>query len=207
MKEDFDFDDFDSEINNDDFSYSNESSEFDNFDDFENTDNDLSDIGDSTQEGKNSVIKTASILVVVGLVIIAFAFMLMRAQNKKKVEPIKSENTPNVEVGQNNVPNNISSNNSDWISFEGDENITFEDNYMDSMYTVTGINHYVKVVDGESNLSLKTVLKGNLSGFTGTYDLEVPYSKGKLLSIGNSFGVAIQFGKYNESIIIGEIKY
>ena len=75
------------------------------------------------------------------------------------------------------------------------------------MFTVTNIKNYVKVIDSESNLMIKTILKGSLSGFLGMYELEVPYNKGKLLNLGTSFKVKVQVGTYKDRVIIGDIEY
>ena len=79
---------------------------------------------------------------------------------------------------------------------------------MQSTFSVTAIKHYVKVIDNSNNIELKTVLYGALAGFTGTYELEIPYSKGSKLNIGDYFTVSVQIGSMpNGKTIIGDIKY
>ena len=45
------------------------------------------------------------------------------------------------------------------------------------------------------------------SWFTGTYTLEIPYSKGTKLHIGDSFKVKVQIGEYKGKTVVDGIKY
>lgn len=224
----FDFDnldDFDSGISESDFGGTdNQSNDFGGFD---STTNQV----ENTQGDKKAVMKTAIIAIIIGLVIIASAFMVMRviqgkakqaspgASGDNKNIPKVTENVNNGNaVGNNNneAVNNASSQNqnqqvvedtSGWKAFTTADNINFNTEYVDSIFTVTNIKNYVKIVDSESNLIVKTILTGSLSGFIGTYELELPYSKGSQLLAGNSFKVKVQLGKFNNKVVVGEIKY
>lgn len=95
--------------------------------------------------------------------------------------------------------------NSGYTEITGEDDIELNDNLSDLTFTITDIKHYAK--SDETTLRVKTVLKGAISGYTGTYELEVPYSKGIKLSIGDSFNVKCRLGSYNGKNVIEEISY
>ena len=95
--------------------------------------------------------------------------------------------------------------NSGYTEITGEDAIELNDNLSDLTFTITDIKHYAK--SDETTLRVKTVLKGAISGYTGTYELEVPYSKGIKLSIGDSFNVKCRLGSYNGKNVIEEISY
>ena len=220
MSNDFDFEDlgfFDSGVDEGDFGDSQggfeSTEETDDFGDFAS----LSGQQDDVLEDRQSVIKTSIISVIIGVMIIAGAFILMRTiRNKASGQAgiaVDVEDTQNVETIEedaievgNNAENNAE-HNEEWMEFGTSEDITFGSEYIDSLFTVTGIRNYVKIIDSKSNLMIKTVLIGNLSGFIGIYEVEVPYSVGSKLEVGNSFSVKVQLGNYKDKTVIGEIKY
>lgn len=175
-----------------------------------NGNSDFGDFGSQVQTadevsgGKSNIVKQAIIIVIIAAVVILLAFGIVKwltsGGDKPKDEKVDPPQGNVVQENQNSTSNS-------WVKFSGADNLTFNENYVASTFTVTAINHYVKVVDGESNLEVKTVLTGTLSGFIGTYELEVPYSKGCRLSIGNYFNVEVQVGSSNEKTVVGEIKY
>lgn len=93
----------------------------------------------------------------------------------------------------------------DYTEITGEDDIELNDSLSDLTFTITDIKHYAKSDD--TTLRVKTVLKGAISGYTGTYELEVPYSKGIKLSIGDSFNVKCRLGSYNGKNVIEEISY
>ena len=161
--------------------------------------------------GTSEVVKLGIIMIVVAIVLIIITFVIRgaikgRPKNKAidKVNQIVSQQEPGT------VNQNISqTGNNDWIQFtttKGD--VYFQDERLDSTFTVTKVTHYAKVAtsDGEY-VTMKTILTGNLSGLVGTYELEIPYNKGTRISVGNSFSVAVEYGEYDGKFVIGEIEY
>ena len=179
-------------------------------------DSDFGDFGDgqaNVNEGnanKQAIIKQAAIIVVIGLIVIGLGFGITKwltgGKKDKPSDEVQTGQTQQVQP-QNNGTSNTSNNSNGWINFTSADGLSFNDEYMKSEFTVTAINHYVKVVDSENNLEIKTVLTGSLSGFIGTYELEVPYYKGSRLSTGNHFNVKVQVGKSNGKMVVGDIQY
>lgn len=104
----------------------------------------------------------------------------------------------------NNLSNNTGGN---WQLFDGNASISFDGQKKDLTFTVTGIRHYVATVDSLGTLAVKTTLTGSLSGMAGTYYLDVPYSKGTKLVVGDEFTVHVQIGTYNGKNVVGEISF
>ena len=227
MANDFGFDElggFESGISTDDIDNSSttESNGFGDFGDFGNTGTQPSNTGSASGD-KKSVIKTASIAIGVSVVIIISAFAVMSMMQHSAAKPsssttavkqasVSNQNiTGNSPVVLNNspvvtAPVSVAST-SNWKEFSSSSRINFNANYIDSIFTVVSVKNYVEVVDNENNLMVKTIVSGSLSGFIGTYELELPYSKGSQLLTGNNFSVKVQLGKYDDKVVVGEVKY
>ena len=93
-----------------------------------------------------------------------------------------------------------------WMEFNSSSEIVFQEDYKELVFTVTGVHHYVKQ-EGTNALSIKTTLTGSLSGMSGSYEMDIPYDKGSLISVGTEFTVKVQLGEYNGRTVIGEISY
>lgn len=79
-------------------------------------------------------------------------------------------------------------------------------NVINGDFTVTSIKAYVKdSKTGEK--TVKAVVTGGISGLSGTYELEIPYSKAEKLSVGDSFSVKYRIAKLNDYTIMGDISY
>ena len=213
---DFDFGDNTNSSNN----YEFESSQFDNNDTF-NTDK-------QPDDSKAKLKKTAIIIMAVGIGLLIITFLIGSLVNKKdnkqqldtSVITVVDNNAYN-NVQNNNVNNIISSGNpestgsitannnynkkSDWTEIDANQQVLFNNDYTSLTFTITGIKHLAHITN--NNLHIKTVLSGSLSGLSGTYEVEVPYNKGVMLSIGNEFTVNVLLGNYNQKTVVGDIKY
>lgn len=79
-------------------------------------------------------------------------------------------------------------------------------NVINGDFTVTSIKAYVKdSKTGEK--TVKAVVAGGISGLSGTYELEIPYSKAEKLAVGDSFSVKYRIAKLNDYTIVGDISY
>lgn len=79
-------------------------------------------------------------------------------------------------------------------------------NVINGDFTVTSIKAYVKdSKTGEK--TVKAVVTGGISGLSGTYELEIPYSKAEKLAVGDSFSVKYRIAKLNNYTIVGDISY
>lgn len=94
-----------------------------------------------------------------------------------------------------------------WTEIGPDEDINFNEGYKDITFTVTSVENRARAYDTNKNLVVITKLQGSLSGLSGTFDLEVPYDKGRKLSVGDSFTVAVQLGTFKNQTVVGSIKY
>jgi hypothetical protein len=159
-------------------------------------------------EGKSTVIKQGLIIAIIGVLIILVTLTIVRAftGDSKKQSSTTSQNSSSTTQSVQTSGTSYS-NSTGWKEFTKTDNIIFNTDYVSSTFTVTSIKHYAKIVDSENNIEVKTELTGSLAGFIGTYTIEVPYSKGILLSSGNHFDVLVQVGDYNGKIVVGEIKY
>lgn len=211
MDDDFNFD----EDSFGDFDQGIDDSAFSGFE--EATDSDTSNFDTSNQEDgeldNKSIIKTSIIMIAVGIVVITIGFMAMRLLQKKITskanEPVQQTQTVEKQPNVNSeVRQSVIKETSDWKEFTSkNTKVVFNEEYIDCIFTITNVKNYVKVISSESNLVMKTVVTGNISGFNGTYELEIPYSKGSQLLIGNTFSVKVELGKYDDKVVVGEIKY
>lgn len=79
-------------------------------------------------------------------------------------------------------------------------------NVINGDFTVTSIKAYVKdSKTGEK--TVKAVVTGGISGLSGTYELEIPYSKAEKLAVGDSFSVKYRIAKLNDYTIVGDVSY
>lgn len=208
--DDFNFDDIESSDQNDPFdeafsgSETASESEFGSFEDQSQVQTADGNVGNK------GVIKQAAIIIAVGLIFIILAFTIVKWV--KNGQSTSSNNKTTIvnehkDIQSNGGAENSTTNTDEWIEVDGSSNITFNDEYINSVFTVTSISHSVKVVDSEKNLMIKTTLVGTLDGIRGTYELEIPYSKGIQLKVGNYFSVEVQLGNYNGKKVVGEIRY
>lgn len=76
-----------------------------------------------------------------------------------------------------------------------------------SSFTITDIGYYAIPVNGQSDKQVKAVLTGSISGLVGTYQLEVNYSIGGQLNIGNSFDITYNLIEADGYKVIDGISY
>ena len=167
--------------------------------------------------GKKEISKTAIFTIACGVGIIALILIVtfiinLVSHSGNNDKPANNVNVQqNSQVVQNTTTSNANSNKSSsstngWILFETTDAV-INSKYTDSLFSVTRIEHYVKKVDSNA-VELKTVLYGGLSGMPGTYELEVPYSLGSKLNIGDSFDVQIKLGSLaGNTTLVDDIKY
>lgn len=211
----------------------NDSSNDNNTDD---SDNQFSGVLDNMDNQNNfednaseqgSVKKTSLIMIAVGVIaiigVVLIAGAVSRSKNKTNIETgqqasqdsnstsgsnkdsVMSNNTN--ENTNNNVITNKVDNEFTWTIITNSENVQFNDEYSDMIFTVTKIEHKARVVDTNNNLVIKTTIQGSISGLPGTYELDIPYDKGIKLVVGDNFTVHVKLGTYNEKTVVGEIQY
>lgn len=119
------------------------------------------------------------------------------------------QNTSNVTYDNNTYVIDERNTNSDWVELgESDINVTVNDNLIDSNFTVMDKKYYAKIAENTDVIEIKTVLTGAISGMSGTYEIEVPYSLGKDVDIGMNFDIHMSLGETSTGEkVINEIKY
>lgn len=194
-----------------DFGANNEDDFGDLFSDDDNFRSDEDDYNeDYGEHDSKDVYKSSAVMVAVGIGIVIFgiviSILINKAAGKGKLgnkEGVQSD------IGVNNsILNNENQTNS-WLKFEDHQSdILMNDVYINATFTVTKVEHYVsKATSSGDNLIVKTNLLGNISGFDGTYRLDIPYTKGIKVKSGNTFKVRVQHGEYQGKTVIGDIKY
>ena len=93
--------------------------------------------------------------------------------------------------------------NGGWTVIEPDKSIDL-DSEVSGVFTVTKIKHMARSNGVETEV--KTVASGSISGLTGTYDLELPYSLARFLTVGNTLKLKYKIGQINGSSIISDFK-
>lgn len=221
--------------------FGNESDEFDNLFNDNNSQSDNNnvfqdssnsyedqfiDTATDSDSDSGSVKKTALIIAGAGLALLITVVLIAGALSKKseqgKQEDISSTGNqatyiqkvdPNelMNTTGNNVSNTVSTPEyTAWTELNDNTEIDFKD-YIKASFTVTDIKHYVRNSSPDGTYIVKTTLTGMISGYSGTYTLDVPYNKGIILAtnpdlgIGCTFDVSILIGEYNGKKFIGDI--
>lgn len=221
---DFGFgDDFDSGFGDSDDMFSSaeqsdgsQSNEFG--DSLSNFDSQASDV----QADQSKTKKQSIIFILVGVVVLIAVFIVAGAVNKKakssnsnsnkNVDSIMNEGNSNAgysnkNTNSQNIVTNQSNTGFNWKTITNKEEVQFNNEYSDMIFTVTNIEHKARAVDTNSNLVVITTIQGSISGLSGTYEIDIPYNKGVKLVVGNSFTVHVQLGTYNGKTVVGEIQY
>lgn len=180
--------------------------------DIENqSDSELGDFASEASEGltqdKADFKRTALTIIAIGVILLLLVLSFMRMFGGGKKKPADTPVNNNQTVVNNEVTQPSTNSYSDgWISIDKTE-IDFSEEYVSAKFLITGIEHVARVVDEGNNLEIKTILTGSISGYTGTYKLDIPYYLGCQLVTEKSFDVQVQVGKFNGKTVIGNIKY
>lgn len=224
---DFDFDDdIFGDVEDDDsdsFSFGNDIDDDDDDDSIEGldmSDEPIKKPSNSQRIEENKVKdfkKTALMLLGIGLLLLALAFVGIRVVSSVKnssgsVQTTQGNMNQNSGVSQNVNNNNVitspqtTSSQTLWqeISVSG---LSLGDTWVESTFTITDLRHYGMVSNTNNDKQIKSVVKGNISGLVGTYEMELPTYKAMKLSVGTSFKITYQLQEQNGYKIIGDIQY
>lgn len=141
------------------------------------------------------------ILLTVGIAGIALKSKKSSGSRNKSEQVVKEQ----VHMPQNTGSVNSSSGKNGWTEIDPDKNIRFSDP-ISADFTPTNVRHYVKTTT-TGEIEVKSIVTGSISGLTGTYELEIPYSQGCLLERGQYFNVTYRIGEMNGQQIISDIVY
>ena len=181
-------------------------------------------VSDDEADRKNTVVQCIKLIgcgigvLIIILIIVAVANRIksrgqMAQQTEQSVQQVEQVQTPVNETQASDTVQStpeqsqpVQGEDTGWIEFSGaSEEIYFSENPIETTFTVTKVRSYVKVTSVNNDIMLKTVATGSLSGYNGTYEVELPYNKGSLLQPGAVLKVSIQVGEYGGSSVVGEI--
>jgi len=148
---------------------------------------------EGTPEEVKSTKKVALLVVGLGIVVTVLALVIM---NRLNSEP-KNNNKVNIQKEEGYEKETVPIvGKEEWVDIE----FVSIDNFVviDSTFTVTAVKHYVKVMLNDE-LVMKTVAQGSLSGFGGTYSIELPYRE---LKVGDKFSLPVKVGEYKGKSVI-----
>lgn len=166
-----------------------------------------SEASEGLTQDKADFKRTALTIIAIGVILLLLVLSFMRMFGGGKKKPADTPVNNNQTVVNNEVTQPSANSYSDgWISIDKTE-IDFSEEYVSAKFLITGIEHVARVVDEGNNLEIKTILTGSISGYTGTYKLDIPYYLGCQLVTEKSFDVQVQVGKFNGKTVIGNIKY
>lgn len=156
------------------------------------------------KEDTKSVKKTAIIASAIGIGVIILGFALVTLVKPKESTNIKHnvtdvDNKPPVIVNKTQEQN-------EWVELKQDDYLSMNKE-VNSRFTVTSIKHLAKKINENNVILVKSIVKGNISGLVGTYEVEMPYDKAKYLKNGTEFKITYTMMEKNDVKIIGEIRY
>ena len=179
----------------------------------------------SGQKDKNKIYAIIGVSVVALVIIIIVAIFIGKSDKKQnndeesKHQVTSNQNVDNIMSTKSNksttnksnpetvVVNSTTDSMFTWTEITDFEALEYNTDYTELTFTITDIKHYVRTVDVNKNLSVKTSIIGSISGLSGTYVIDVPYEKGRLLQVGNSFTVQVKMASYKGRTVVDEIKY
>lgn len=119
-------------------------------------------------------------------------------QQSKKIGELKAKLS---EVG-----NNANAGDTKWQEFTGGSELSF-DKERDASFTVIDIKNYVSIGNVSDSMILKSVVKGNISGLVGEFDVEIPYSKARYLSVGTVLNINYYYSLMDNRVLVGQIVF
>lgn len=198
--------------------WGNGDTEENSLDSLEDSTNFENEAGGNSSDGNETggLKKTAIIMTIVGIVAIIVFIAVYKGVRKHDNNVGKHEDTiseqSNEDDNTNKKDTETQESKSETVIEEQDTWKEIDDNAeltnvseVHSTFTVTSVNSYARTNGNE--VEIKSVVKGSVAGFTGTYEIEVPYDKGIKLSIGNTFDVSVQIGEYEGKTVVENIAY
>ena len=93
--------------------------------------------------------------------------------------------------------------NDGWTTIDADKNVDLRSE-VSGVFTVTSVKHMARSNGNETEV--KTIVSGSISGLTGKYELELPYSLARFLTVGNTLKLKYKIGQINGNSIISDLK-
>lgn len=93
--------------------------------------------------------------------------------------------------------------NDGWTAIDADKNVDLSSE-VSGVFTVTSVKHMARSNGNETEV--KTIVSGSISGLTGKYELELPYSLARFLTVGDTLKLKYKIGQINGNSIISDLK-
>lgn len=93
--------------------------------------------------------------------------------------------------------------NDGWTTIDADKNVDLSSE-VSGVFTITSVKHMARSNGNETEV--KTIVSGSISGLTGKYELELPYSLARFLTVGNTLKLKYKIGQINGNSIISDLK-
>lgn len=90
-----------------------------------------------------------------------------------------------------------------WKIFSGVD-VEF-DRENEASFTVIDIKSYVNVGNSSDVIKTKSIVKGNISGLVGDFEIEMPYTKASYLNKGTVLKIKYKYGLLDNRVVLGEI--
>lgn len=176
----------------------------------------------TSREEKEKVMRTEIFAVVAGLVVIGLAFGVVGFIRKKQsnnrikqttqqTQQVAQQQNQQAQIQQQQVVTQVpaaqqqQSNTGGWTEFTGvEQDLTVSTEYTRTNFTVMSKKNFVRVVDGD-HIEMKTTLYGAIAGMSGTYEIDVPVSKGTYIKAGMTFEIKVLIGDYSGKTVIDDI--
>ena len=115
---------------------------------------------------------------------------------------VKTVETPVQQPIQQPVQQQVQYNDG-WTVIDADKNVDLSSE-VSGVFTVTAVKHMAR--SNGSETEVKTIVSGSISGLTGKYELELPYSLARFLTVGNTLKLKYKIGQINGNSIISDLK-
>lgn len=155
----------------------------------------------------------------IGLAIVIIVFTVagfVKASREKKKEVVYENETVAVNPSDNQVKTvetpvqqpvqqqvQHSEYSGGWTTIDADKNVDLSSE-VSGVFTVTSVKHMARSNGNETEV--KTIVSGSISSLTGKYELELPYSLARFLTVGNTLKLKYKIGQINGNSIISDLK-
>lgn len=149
----------------------------------------------------------AKFAIIGGIVILAVALLFIGVTNKKKASNKQVSTPKQQQVESNNNDKTVESNEvlrtDNWVELTEAEAVEFNGT-VESTLTVTSIKYYASQ-KSDGSIEVKSTVTGNISGLIGTYTMDISYSKGLRVRLGNQLKVKYSIASMNNKTVIDNL--
>lgn len=173
----------------------------------ENDDGTVTD--EEERENRSKTKKTALIIIAGGAALIMLILFIVPRVQRKNVETVENPTyTPTATPVYNNsiIYDEKPEEDSAWKELSKDTDISYSTEDIDTVMQITSIKYYGKTISDKSVIVIKTVVTGAVDGFSGVYELEIPFKAGRNLNIGDRLYVKVRMGEYKGTTVIDTIQ-